>query len=446
MAITSPMTTFSGLASGIDSAALIKSMMTIASQPMTRLQSKQTVNNAMSKKFTDIKTKMVALQNAAKALDTRSEAMVNKASTSDDKVLTVTSAGGASLGTFDIEVTSVAKAERTYSNAFSASSQNGLFGTGTLSIQVGSGTPVDIAIDTQDTLGSVASKINAANAGVTAGLVFDGSDYRLQVSGNETGASKAITFGETGGLTLGLSLPANQFQAASDAVLMIDDIEVHSTSNSVSSAIPGVTISVVAEGTARIDVGRDPDGLKTKLDAFVSAYNDVMKVMNSEFAYTGAQKAAGSLSGDSTLRSAQTELRGLMTQDLSQITSSFSSLGNLGIDVQRDGTLSVNAEKLTAAVTKDYEGVAAALSGEDGLMSQLLGKLDPYVRSDGAISTRITNLASRNRDIDTQVARMQSRLDKYEEQLQRQFAQLESLMSSLQSQGASLATIISSSS
>jgi flagellar hook-associated protein 2 len=445
VATTSPLTTFSGLASGIDSAALIKSMMTIASQPMTRLQSKQGVNNVMSKKFTDIKAKMVALQTAAKALDTRSEAMVNKASSSNDKVLSVSAAGGASLGSFDIEVTSVAKAERTYSEAFAASSQAGLFGTGTLSIQVGSGSAVNVTVDTQDTLNSVASKINAANAGVTAGIVYDGSQYRLQVSGTETGASKAITFGETSGLTLGLSVQANQFQAASDAVLMIDDIEVHSTSNSVTSAIPGVTISVVAEGTAKVEVGRDPDGLKTKLDTFVTAYNDVMKVMNTEFSYSGTQKGAGSLTGDSTLRGAQTQLRGLMTQDLSGITSSFSSLGSMGISTQRDGTISVDAEKLKAAINKDYEGVATAIGGANGLMSQVVDSVDPYVRSDGAMSSRITNLATRNRDIDSQVSRMQTRLDKYEEQLQRQFAQLESLMSSLQSQGASLSTIISSS-
>jgi flagellar hook-associated protein 2 len=439
------MTTFSGLASGIDSAALIKSMMTIANQPVARLQAKQSVNNSMSKKFTDIKAKMVALQSAAKALDTRSEALVNKATTSNDKVLTVASAGGASLGTFDIEVTSVAKAERTYSEKFASSSQTGQFGTGTLSIQVGSGTPVEVTIDTQDTLNTVASKINAANAGVTAGIVFDGSDYRLQVSGNETGANKAITFGETPALTLGLSELGNQFQAASDAVLMIDDIEVHSASNSVTSAIPGVTISVAAEGTAKVEIGRDPDGLKAKLDTFVTAYNDVMKVMNTEFAYSGTQKAAGSLSGDSTLRGAQTELRGLMTQDLSAITSSFASLGSLGVSIQRDGTISVDAEKLKTAINKDYEGVATALSGADGLMKQVVDAIDPYVRTDGAITNRISNLASRNRDIDTQVTRMQSRLDKYEEQLQRQFSQLESLMSSLQSQGASLSSIISSS-
>src|SRR5687767_2101639 len=134
-------TTFSGLATGIDSGALIKSMLSIAKQPMTRLESKKSANTAMSKKFTDIKTKLTALQTAAKALDTRSEAMVNKATSSDDKVFTVTSAGGSSLGSFDIKVDSAAMAERTYSTPFPSSTATSLMGQGELTIQLGGGTP-----------------------------------------------------------------------------------------------------------------------------------------------------------------------------------------------------------------------------------------------------------------------------------------------------------------
>lgn len=446
MATTSPTTTFSGLASGIDSASIIKSMMSIANQPVTRLQAKQTVNTTMSRKFTDIKTKMTALQTAAKTLDTRTEAMVSKVSSTDEKVAKVTTAGGASLGSFDVQVISVAKAERTYSDGVSSSDASGLFGNGTLNIQVGANAAVGINVTNTDTLSSVAGKINAANAGVTAGIVYDGTNYRLQVSGNESGAANAISFGEAGGLTLGLSKLANQFQAASDAVVKVDGLTVSSAKNDITSAIPGVTISVVGMGTTSLKVDRDPEGLKTKLDSFVKAYNDVMTAINTEFAFSGTQKAAGSLSGDSSLRSAQTDLRSLVTQSLGDLTSdTFGSVGALGITVQRDGTLSVDSAKLTKAVNENYEGVTAALVGNGtlgGLMSQVVDTVDPYTRADGTFTSRITNLAARNRDIDTQVSRMQTRLDKYEEQLTRQYSQLESLMGSLQSQSASLSAML----
>lgn len=441
-------TTFSGLASGIDSASLIQSMLSVARQPITRLQTKQTTNNTMSKKFTDIKTKMTALQAAAKALDSRSEAMVNKATTSNDKVATVTTTGGGTLGKFDITVTSVAKAHRSYSDAFTASDQTGLFASGPLTITVGSNDPVTIDVDGSDTLDSVVSKINASSAGVTAGLVSTGTHYTIQISGDEAGADNKVTFSGAAADDLGLGHPDNAFQEAGDAVFTIDDIPMTSHDNTISSAIPGVTISLVDAGSVKVGVDRDPEGLKTKLDAFVKAYNDVMTTMNAEFASTGTQKAAGTLSGDSTLRSAQSDLRSMMTQSLSALNSTFPSMGALGISVGRDGTLSVDSEKLKTAVNKDYESVTSVLSGlgsNKGIMAQVVDKLDPYVRSDGAITNRINNLSARNRDMDTQISRLQVRLDNYEEQLTRQFASLESLMGGMQSQSAALQSIINSS-
>jgi flagellar hook-associated protein 2 len=374
--------------------------------------------------------------------------MINKAASSNTSVATVSTAGGSSLGSFNINVTAIAKAQRSYSNGFSDSGTSGLFATGPLTIQVGAEAPVQIDVTGTDTLSTVASKINAANLGATAGLVFDGTDYRLQISGNEAGADNAITFSGAAATGLGLDDPSNLFQAASDAALKIDNIDVTSSSNTISSAIPGVTLNIADTGTAKITIDRDPDGLKTKLDAFVKAYNDVMTAMNAEFASTGGtQKAAGTLSGDSTLRSVQSDLRMMMTQSLSDLNASFGSVGAMGITVGRDGTLSVDSEKLTNAVNTDYEGVTSILSGlgsTKGLMAQVADKIDPYVRSDGVITNRINSLTSSNRDMDDQIASIQVRIDKYEEQLQTQFASLESLMSSLQSQGTALTSILKS--
>jgi len=438
-------TTFSGLASGIDSAALIKSMVATASQPITRLSKQQNTNLQISSKFTDFKTKLTALQTAAQAMDTRREAMINKPTSADANVLTVSSAGGASLGTFEVTVTSSAKAERTYSNPVTDGDQAGVAGAGQLSIQIGAGTAATIDISTEDSLYGVVKKINAGNLGVTAGIVFDGSKYRIQVAGNEAGADHAITFSGDAADALGLSDPANQFQAATDAVVSIDGITVNSRTNSITSAIPGVTLNIVAAGTTSVTIERDPDGLKTKVDAFVKAYNDVMTSMNGEFAYTGLAKTANSLSGDSTLRGVQSNLRSAMSQSLTGLTNSFGSIGELGVSVQRDGTLSVDALKLTAAVNKDYEGVSAVFAGNGtakGLMSQLVDRLTPFTSADGSLQTRITNLATRNRDMDAQKARIQVRMDLYQTQLTNQYAALESLMSDLQGQGASLTAIM----
>ena len=441
-----PLTTFSGIASGIDSATLISSLVKSAKTPITRLQTKQAANSSISGKFTDIKTKLTALQDAAKDLDTAKEVKVSKVTSSDEAFVKAATSGGANAANFTVTVTSLARTERTYSDAIGASDQSGLFGTGVLSIQVGSDDAVDVEVNSDDTLEDIAGRINDSGARVSASIVFDGSSYRLQVSGTDSGAANAISFSETAQLALGLSTPANQFQAATDAVFTVDDITVTSATNVVTSAIPGVTLTLSGEGSSEISIERDPEGLQEKLQGFVDAYNDVMKQMNAEFSYSGTRKPADSLSGDSMLRSVQSSLRRVMSQSLAG-SGSVTSIGSMGIQMQNDGTLSIDATKLSTAVAEDFSGVVAALSSSDGaqgLMLQVVSSVEELVSADGSIATRISSLATRNKQLDTQIEGMQLRIDKYEEQLRAQFTALESLMGGMQTQSNALNALIQS--
>ena len=438
---------FSGQASGIDSEAVISALTQSAKTPMNRLTAQKSEFSAQSRKLSDIKTKLTALQNAAKALDTRNEALGNKVSSTDEKVLKATANGGASMGTFKLKVTSVAQAERTYTNVFSSSSEAGLAGAGQLKIKVGAADAVTVDIDTADTLASIASKINASGAEVSAGVVQSGNEYRLQVTARKTGAANAVTFTEDAGLSLGLSVEENERLPAKDAVVELDDLQITSSTNAITGAVPGVTINVVEEGIATLTVDRDGDGLKTKLNSFVTAYNDVMRTLNTEFSYVGVTKGRDSLMGDGTLKALQGALRGALSSTTENGGSALTSFGAIGLSVQRDGTLTLDDAKYSKAVTNDYEGLASALAGRtdlSGLMTKIADAVDPYARTDGSLRTKIDNLAARNRRIDTQVASMQHRLDKYEESLRRQYAALEQTISGLNSQGNSLSTILAS--
>jgi flagellar hook-associated protein 2 len=445
--VASPIT-FSGLASGIDSASLIDALVKSAQTPITKLQNTQKANTSQSTKITDIKTKLQALQTATQALDTKSDALGNKSSSSNDKALTVTAAGGASMGTYKVDVQSLAQAERTYSNKVSASDQPGLFGTGTLSLKVGSGEPIELIVNESDTLSSLAKKINASGAQLTAGVFSDGAGgFRLQVTGTQAGSKGAIEFGEADGLALGLTDPANEKQKASDAVVLVDGLEVTSTSNTVNGAVPGVTLNLVDVGSSTIKVDRDSDGMKTKLQTFVTAYNDVMKTLNAAFTYTGSTKGSDTLAGDSTMKQLQMSLRGLVGGVADNGDSSMKMLSSIGISSARDGTLTLDDTKYSAAVAKDYEGVASLLAGRTdgkGMMKQISDGLLGYTKTGGALSMKIDNLTKRNKMIDTQITSMQTRIDKYKENLQKQFTALEETMSSLNSQGSSLASILAS--
>ncbi|HEY6876404.1 MAG TPA: flagellar filament capping protein FliD [Polyangiales bacterium] len=439
--------TFSGLASGIDSASLIDALVKSAQDPNTNLQSDKSANSSQSQKITDIKTKLTALQTAAQALDTKREALGNKSTTSDDKVLTVTSTGGASMGNYKVNVTSLAQAQRTYGNKFAASDQTGLVGTGKLTLKVGTADAIEIDVDSEDTLASVAKKINASGAQVSAGVLNDGNGgFRLQVSGTQPGAKNAITFTEESGLSLGLATPYKEVPA-SDAVLTVDGVEVTSTSNTITGAVPGVTLNLTDLGSSVVKVDRDGDGLKTKLNAFVKSYNDVMNSLNAAFTYNGTTKGADTLAGDTTMKQLQMSLRSLVGKNIANGDSSMTMLSSVGISAQRDGTLSLDDTKFSAAVNKDYEGVASLLAGRTdgtGLMKQISDGLAGYTKTGGTLSTKIDNLSKRNKQIDTQITAMQSRIDKYRSNLEKQYSALETTVAGLNSQGNSLASILSS--
>lgn len=443
--------TFSGLASGIDTASLIDALVQVASVPITNLKTDKSNNSSQSSKLSDIKTKLSTLQTAAEALDHKSEALGNKTSSSAEGVLTATASGGAAMGSYKLEVTSLAVAERTYSDEFTGTADDvGLFGSGTLTVQVGSGTAVSIDVTASDTLSSVAKKINASGAQVSAGVFKDGNGHvRLQVTGTQAGEANGITFTEAPGLTLGLDDPLNEKQPATDAVVTIDGLEVKSPTNAVTGAVPGVTLNLVDKGTATVKVDRDGDALKTKLDSFVKAYNDVMNTLNAAFTYDGVTKGADTLSGDSTMKQLQMQLRTMVGKLVPNGDSSMQMLSSIGITSQRDGTLMLDSTKLTSAVGKDYEGIASMLGGltdGSGLMADIASGIKGYTQTGGTIQIKINNIATRNHAIDDQISSLQDRMDKYRSVLENKYAAMEQTISGLQSQGNSLLSILSRSS
>lgn len=450
--MTIPLVSFSGLSTGIDTNALVTSLVNAARLPIRRLETQQAILSSQSERLTEIRTKLLALQGAAKALDVRSEVLAVSATSADSAIVTATATADALEGTHAVRVTSLARPEITLSNGFAARAQTGLFGTGTLRIRVGAAAQVNITVDASDTLDSVLSKINASGADVTAGMIYTGTAWKIQVTGKTPGAANTIAFTETGSLNLGLDVAGNQIQTAADAAFTVDGIAMTRTTNVVSDAIPGLTMNLVGVSGAaatNVKVARDATALQSKVEAFVKTYNEVMTALNQEFAWTGAQKGVDSLSGDSTLRSLQGRLRTLVGQRIPGVTQPYDALAGVGVSQGRDGTLTLDAAKLTAALSTNPDAVVALFvdatgGGTDGVMAQISTCADEFaLSSSGTLSSRIDGIAGRVKDLGAQVTRMELRLDSYEETLRKQFSALEELVSSLQSQGAQMTSILS---
>ena len=441
---------FSGLASGIDSAALISGLGSVARQPITRLQSSQTTLKTQAARVDDLSSKLAALATAARALDTTDEVLATKATSANASVVSASASSGAATGAYALHVTSLATSTRAYTDPVSANDQAGLFGTGTLSLTIG-GTTTDLSVEATDTLSSVAKKINGAGIGASAGLVYDGANWRLAVNGTDTGAPNAVTFGESAGLTLGLNKPANLIQPAANAAFEVDGLPMSSASNTVTTAINGVTLGLAAasEGAATtvVRVERDATALQTKVSAFVSAYNTVMSAISSETPQGGTVKA-GALAGDSTLRSVQSSLRSTVSGTVAGLTGAYTNLASIGVSLDRYGTMSLDTAKLSTATAKDPAGVSAlfaAETGTTGVMRSLATTIDGYVTSGtGVLATKAKSLRSRATGLQKTMDAMEARVSKYEDTLKKQFTALESLMSTLNSQSAQLASVMAS--
>ncbi len=435
---------FSGIASGLDTARIISQLVGLERIPISRLQSRKTDLGAQLKILADLRTKLTALQTKAAELDSLAETMSYEATSTNEAVLKATADENALAGSYSVTVQALASAERTYSDRFVSKTAAGTFGTGQLRITVGSAARVDVVIDDTDTLETVAAKVNAQVPGVSASVLYDGSRYRLQISGDATGLANAITFSETGSLILNTDVGANQLQAATDSQIRVDGLTITRSSNSITDVFAGLTLDLQAVNATAVtvDVASDVDAVVAKVRAFADAYNEVQKAISAQFAYTGESKGPGSLVGDSTLRQIQRGLRGVVSSAVAGLVDP-NVLSQIGLATQRDSTLVLDTAKLRSELETDFAGVAR-LFAKDGATTGVAEQMDVLITdyldsATGLLSAREDGIEKHMATLDDSIEHMEIRVDKFESTLTRQFAALEQLLSGLQAQGDYLA-------
>ncbi|MCB9623967.1 MAG: flagellar filament capping protein FliD [Sandaracinus sp.] len=437
-----PVASFSGLASGIDTASLVSQLVSLERAPIKRLETKQANLLSMSRRFSEISKRVDALSSASEALVGATKLLGATASSTDESKVRVSATGDATLGGFSVEVRSLARAERTYSDGIAARDAAGLFGSGTLTLGIGTAS-TDVTVEATDTLDDVARKINESGAEVSASVLHDGTSYRLLLAGRGTGTTNAIEVTESG-TSLGLDRPENELVAASDATVVIDGLEITRSSNRFADVVPGVTFDLRGETapgeTVGVEIDRDTDATMEKLEAFVSAYNEVTRGLDAEFAFAGAARIGNSLAGDSTLR-------GLQTRLMNTVLGEYSStrLADLGIRLQNDGSLKLDDAEVRERLATDPDGLVSFFGADDGasgFAKALTDLADIYTGTDGQLKNRIDNLSQGQRDIDEQIERMERRIDKYEENMRKKFTAMEMVVSGLNSQASQLGAIL----
>jgi flagellar hook-associated protein 2 len=419
-----------GIGSGLDVNGIISQLMALEQRPLALLAQKEAKFQSQISAYGSLKGALSTFQSAVATLATPAKFAAVKASIADTTVATVTASSGAAAGSYSIEVQNLAQAQKLKSSPFLATT--GAVGTGKLTISFGTYnadtfTPnadkvskeITIAAG-QNSLAGVRDAINAANAGVTAGIVNDGSGYLLTIASKDSGVANAVritvadddaTHTDNAGLsqlafdarTLSGVTNLTESIAARDAKVVIDGITVTKASNTITDAIEGVTLGLLKESTpsaTTLTIARDTAGVQASVQSFVKAYNDLNKTISDLTKYDAATKKGSALTGEPTVRSLQTQLRSVFNTPLSTAGGGLTSLSDVGISFQIDGTLKLDAAKLTTALNdpaKDISTLFAAIGKPtDSLVSFTGSALET---KNGVYALTLTQLPAQGKSI-----------------------------------------------
>lgn len=448
-----------GIGSGLDVTGLVSKLMAVEQQPLTLLDTQEATYQAKLTSLGTVTGALASLQTAAQSL-TSASVPKNSAVVSDSTVLSASASGSAQAGSYSVAVTTLAQAQ-TLLAAGQASSTSAIgsgasstvsFSFGTIASALGptngsysdatftanaSQAPLSIVIDSSNnTLAGIAGAINAAGAGVTAAIINDGSGtpYRLAIT-SASGVANSMKIAVSGDSTiaglLGYDPSATQHlqqtQVAQNAALSVNGVNITSASNTVSGAIPGVTLNLskqtAANSPVSVSVQSDTSSLNSAIGALVSAYNSAQSTIS------GVTAQGALLQGDWSVSLLQRQIISILNTAHNS-GGAYTTLTDLGVTFQKDGTLAFDSTKANAALTADSAGVAALTSAIGKAVNRAAASL---LGPTGPVAVEETGINQNIKDIVAQRINMQSRLALIQQTYQTQFNTLDTLLSSMTS-------------
>src|ERR1700691_1393257 len=390
----------------IDVSSLVSQLVAATAAPQQALISTQT--QAVSTQISALGTLQGALstfQSSLSTLDTPTAFQVQTANSTDQTAFTATAGAGAVAGTYNVTVTALAQAEQLLSNPFTATAAAAV-GTGTLSLSLGN-TSFNVTINnTDNSLAGIAAAINSAagNPGIAA-TVLQGSDgAHLVLSSSLSGAANTIQVTETDGggglaaLTYGTGNAGNYTQeaAAQDAAFSIAGVNYTSPSNTVTDALNGVTLNLLAPttagSTATLSVSNDISTIESNITAFVTAYNTMVTAIAPLGSYDAATNTAGPMLGNALLSGTTNQMQQALYSVVNTGSSTYNSLASIGITTNSDGSLSVNNATLTNALSTNFGAVSQLFSGADGVATVLNSQITANLGSTGDFASTSNTL------------------------------------------------------
>ena len=378
------MITIDGLVSGIDTATIVEGLLEIQQRQIDSLEGTREEVLTEQAAFRGIEARLLSFQTAVNQLNRNRDSVfaVRTVATGNESLVTAAATSEAPPGTYSLAVNSLARSHQIASQGFD--DPDAVITQGTLTIQVGTGSPDTITVDsTNATLQGLADAINSADLDVAASVIHDGASYRLLLASNQTGLDNQISV--TNNLAAsgaGATRPdfdvLNPVQEAADASVTIGSgpgaIAVSSGTNIVDDVIPGVTLNLHSADpatTVTLSVDRDTEPAVDAVQNFVDEFNALMDYIDEQVRFNGEDLQPGVLIGNRDAIALQNSIRSAVLDVVPGLDPNANRLTAIGVSVTNSGRLNLDTARLQSALTGALDGVSAsdvqrlfALTGE----------------------------------------------------------------------------------
>jgi flagellar hook-associated protein 2 len=407
-----------------------------------------------------LKGALSTFQSSLSALDTPSAFQLETANSSSPSTFTATASNGAPSGTYNVTVTALAQAQQLLSNVVTGST----IGTGTLQLSLG-GTSFSVTVNSSDdTLDGLAAAINSAagNPGIGATVLQGSGGAYLLLSSSQTGAANTIQVTETDGgnglaaFTYGTANTGNYTQeaAARDAAFSVSGVNFTSPSNTVSSAMNGVTLTLLGvsptSGTppvatpATLSIANDTTTISSNIQSFVTAYNTLQSTLVQLGGFDSSSDTAGPMMGDAGLEGIQSQVQQALYSIVDTGSSTYNTLASIGITTNSDGSLSLNSGTLSAALNSNFSAVSQLFSSSSGVAAALNTDISEALGPSGSITTEGQTLTAQENSLTQQSQKLQTQMAALSASMTQQYSALNALLSSLQSTSSYLSQAFAS--
>jgi flagellar hook-associated protein 2 len=425
MGLSSP-----GIGSNLDINSIVSQLMATESRPLTMLQKQEAKLQSTLSAFGQVQSALANFQGAVSSLSDVKQFQAVKATPSDAAVMTASATSSATPGNYAIEVSRLAQAQK-LATAGQASTTAAI-GSGTLTFEFGtsiaSSTDANgavlpakfvpngnggktITIDpTNHSLAGIRDAINKADIGVSATIVNDGgtAPNRLVLTSSSTGEASSMKISVSGDSGLQALLTHDPADASTDrmtqtvkaqnAEFMVDGLAVSKASNHITDLIEGVTLDLTktnAGSPAKLAIAQDTGAVVASVTKFVTAYNAINKTLTDASGYNATTKIAGLLNGDSTIRGMQSQLRGVLASAVAGGYGKFDKLSDIGVAMQKDGTLALDTAKLNKVLGTNFNDVAGLFAAAGRTTDSLTGYAGASAKTQaGSYAVNVTALAT----------------------------------------------------